>query len=118
MVKELRRKGVTLRLHWEEYPREHPDGYQPPLPLHRGGHARQPREPVRSCFVDYAGDHLAVRTRMGGKQQPAETFARARRPAPLPRALSTAHPRSAHPGQAAVIKRSVASTTTPCARCR
>ena len=28
MVKELRRKGVTLQLLWEEYLREHPDGYQ------------------------------------------------------------------------------------------
>ena len=28
MVKELRRKGVTLQLLWEEYLRAHPDGYQ------------------------------------------------------------------------------------------
>ena len=28
MVKELRRKGVTLQLLGEEYLREHPDGYQ------------------------------------------------------------------------------------------
>ncbi len=28
MVKELRRKGVTLQLLWEEYQRAHPDGYQ------------------------------------------------------------------------------------------
>ena len=28
MVKELRRTGVTLQLLWEEYLREHPDGYQ------------------------------------------------------------------------------------------
>ena len=28
MVKELRRKGGTLQLLWEEYLRKHPDGYQ------------------------------------------------------------------------------------------
>ena len=28
MVKELRRKGMTLQLLWEEYLRAHPDGYQ------------------------------------------------------------------------------------------
>ena len=52
MVKELRRKGVTLQLLWEEYLREHPDGYQNSQFCYhfhrwraerRGGHAHRPQ---------------------------------------------------------------------------
>lgn len=31
--RELRRKGVTLQLLWEEYKRQYPDGLQPCQPL-------------------------------------------------------------------------------------
>ena len=57
MVKELRRKGVTLQLLWEEYLREHPDGYQSSQFCHHStSGVRAPRwactsttRPGRSC---------------------------------------------------------------------
>ena len=67
MVKELRRKGVTLQLLWEEYLRAHPDGYQNSqfcYHFHRwrksgGEHAHRPqgrREAVRRLRRRQAGD--------------------------------------------------------------
>lgn len=65
---ELGRKGVTLRLLWEEYRREHPEGYQysrfcelyerwantldPVL--------RQTHEPGAKLFVDWAGKKVRI----------------------------------------------------------
>jgi transposase len=61
MVKELRRKGVTLQLLWEEYLREHPDGYQNSQFCHHFHHWRKSAEvgmhidhkEGETLFVDY-----------------------------------------------------------------
>ena len=82
MVKELRRKGVTLQLLWEEYLREHPDGYQHSQFCYHFHRWRQSAEvgmhidhkAGEKLFVDYAGDRLAIVGREGGKQRAVETF--------------------------------------------
>ncbi len=82
MVKELRRKGVTLQLLWEEYLRDHPDGYQNSQFCYHFHRWRQSAEvgmhidhkAGEKLFVDYAGDRLAIVDREGGKEQPVETF--------------------------------------------
>ena len=82
MVKELRRKGVTLQLLWEEYLREHPDGYQNSQFCHHFHRWRKSAEVSmhidhkagEKLFVDYAGDKLAIVDRDSGKEQPVETF--------------------------------------------
>ena len=74
---ELGRRGVTLMLVWEEYRREHPDGYgysqfrrhflehtkASPEPRMRREHA-----PGAACEVDYAGMGLTISTAEGPRQ--------------------------------------------------
>ena len=82
MVKELRRKGVTLQLLWEEYLRAHPDGYQNSqfcYHFHRWRKSTEVSMHIdhkagEKLFVDYAGDRLAIVDPEGGKEQPVETF--------------------------------------------
>ena len=82
MVKELRRKGVTLQLLWEEYLREHPDGYQNSQFCHHFHLWRKSAEVSmhidhqagEKLFVDYAGDKLAIVDPDSGAVQPVETF--------------------------------------------
>ena len=82
MVKELRRKGVTLQLLWEEYLREHPDGYQNSqfcYHFHRWRKSAEVSMHIdhkagEKLFVDYAGDRLAIVDPDSGKEQPVETF--------------------------------------------
>ena len=82
MVKELRRKGVTLQLLWEEYLSEHPDGYQNSQFCHHFHLWRKSAEVSmhidhkagEQLFVDYAGDKLVIVDPDGGTEQPVETF--------------------------------------------
>jgi transposase len=74
---ELGKRGVTLMLVWEEYRREHPDGYgysqfrrhflehtkASPEPRMRREHA-----PGAACEVDYAGMTLTISTAEGPRQ--------------------------------------------------
>jgi len=80
--RELRRKGVTLQLLWQEYKAGHPDGYQYTrfcdlyrkwsgkldLPMrfdHKAG---------EKMFVDYAGQTVPVVDRLTGEIREAEIF--------------------------------------------
>ena len=89
MVKELRRTGVTLQVLWEEYRREHPDGYQSSQFCHHFHLWRQTAEVSmhiehkagEKLLVDYAGDRLAIVDPDRGKLQPVETFVVSSRPA-------------------------------------
>ena len=80
--RELARKGVTLMLLWEEYKECHPEGYQysqfcehyrrytqgldlPMRQVHRAG---------EKCFVDYAGQTIAVCDRTTGELRQAQIF--------------------------------------------
>ena len=82
MVKELRRKGVTLQLLWEEYLRAHPDGYQNSqfcYHFHRWRKSAEVSMHIdhkagEKLFVDYAGNKLAIVDPDSGKEQPVETF--------------------------------------------
>ena len=66
--KELKRRGVTLVLLWEEYRAEHGDGYGYSrfCDLYRGWRRtisptmRQTHGPAEKLFVDFAGDTVAV----------------------------------------------------------
>jgi transposase len=82
IARELRRKGVTLMLLWEEYRRVHPEGYaysrycdlyrdyvsllDPRMRLvHKAG---------EKLFVDYAGLTMEVKDRAGGEPRTAQIF--------------------------------------------
>jgi len=79
---ELKKTGVTLMTMWNEYQKEHPDGYSysrfcyhfqvwrnaSKITMHIEHKAGD------KMFVDYAGDKLAIMDRKTGKEQPVEVF--------------------------------------------
>lgn len=82
MDKELKRKGVTRRLLWEEYRKTHPDGYglsqfknyfaawkdqvNPSMRIeHKAGD---------KMYVDFAGDKLSIVDKQTGEIQQVEVF--------------------------------------------
>ncbi len=79
---ELRRKGVTLRLLWEEHRSEHPDGYSYSRyqELFRAWEAitfprmAQIHLPGDKLFVDYAGQTMDVIDRTTGEIRQAQVF--------------------------------------------
>jgi len=82
VAKELRRKGVTLRLLWEEYRADHPDGYgyswfcdcfrdwsgrlSPTM--------RQSHRAGERLFVDYTGQTVPIVDPHGGEVREAQIF--------------------------------------------
>jgi transposase len=79
---ELKRRGVTLLLLWEEYRAEHPDGYGYSrfCDLYRDWRStisatmRQTHGPAEKLFVDFAGDTVAVFDAVAGEQRLAQVF--------------------------------------------
>jgi len=79
---ELKRKGVTLYLLWEEYKERHPDGYQYSwyCDLYRGWSGkldvsmRQIHKAGEKVFVDYAGQTMEIVDRLTGEVMDAEIF--------------------------------------------
>lgn len=79
---ELRRKGVTLALLWQEYQAAHPDGYQYSRFCDRyrvwlktlDRCLRQEHRAGEKLFVDYAGQTMPVRTRPTGEIREAQIF--------------------------------------------
>nr|MDA8251400.1 IS21 family transposase [Rhodospirillales bacterium] len=79
---ELRRRGVTLLLLWEEYRAEEPDGYGYSrfcdlyIDWRRGISAtmRQTHVAGEKLFVDYAGDTVPVFDGASGEERPAHVF--------------------------------------------
>jgi len=74
VARELSRKGVTLKLLWEEYFRNHPDGYSyNQFCVHfrrwRGSRkeptARFDHKAGETMFVDWSGGHFEYRTEKG-----------------------------------------------------
>ena len=71
----------TLQLLWEEYLREHPDGYQNSQFCYHFHFWRKSAEVSmhidhkagENLFVDYAGDRLAIVDPDSGKEQPVES---------------------------------------------
>ena len=80
--RELRRKGVTLDLLWQEHKAEHPDGYRYSgfcahyrqwagrLPLSM----RQTHTPGEKLFIDYAGPTVPIIDPMTGEIRQAAIF--------------------------------------------
>lgn len=79
---ELRRKGVTLMLLWQEYKERHPDGHQYSQFCHLyrqwAGQIdpvmRQTHPPGENLFVDYAGQTVDIRDPAGKGIRPAQIF--------------------------------------------
>ena len=79
---ELRRKGVTLSLLWQEYKAEHPDGIQYSQFCERYRAFRQGVDVVmrqshragEKLFVDYAGHTVPVVDRESGELREAQVF--------------------------------------------
>jgi len=82
MSKELRRKGVTLQLLWQEYREIHPEGYgysQFCEHYHRWKKRLNPslRQEYRAgerTFVDYAGVTIPIFDRITGQSEPSQLF--------------------------------------------
>jgi transposase len=80
--RELGRPGVTRLLLWQEYKAQHPDGLQySAFCDHLREHASA-REPVmrfehragEKCFVDYAGQCVAIIDQLTGEIRDAQIF--------------------------------------------
>ena len=79
---ELKQKGVTLELLWQEYKSDHPDGYQ--LSHFRGIYRqwrktadlsmRQDHKAGEKTFSDFAGGTLGITNGMTGEVTPAHLF--------------------------------------------
>jgi transposase len=80
--RELRRKGVTLFLLWEEYKQAHPQGYQYSWFCHQYREwtgkldlvMRQEHRAGEKVFVDYAGQSAPVVDRTTGEIREAQIF--------------------------------------------
>lgn len=79
---ELKRKGVTLFLLWQEYKAEHPDGFQYSrfCDLHREFKGslnlsmRQSHLAGEKLFVDYVGQTISITDRTTGETHSAQMF--------------------------------------------
>lgn len=82
MDKELKRKGVTRFLLWQEYRRTHADGYGISQFKHYfAGWRAQVNPSMRmehkagdKLYVDFAGDKLTIIDKQSGEVQPVEIF--------------------------------------------
>ena len=80
--RELKRKGVTLQLLWDEYKAAHPRGYQYSTFCLRYRRwrsrldvvMRQDHRAGEKLFVDYAGQTASVIDRTTGEVRPAQVF--------------------------------------------
>ena len=79
---EMKKKGVTLELLWQEYKEVHPDGYQE-TQFRKYYHAftktlrlnlRQTHKAGATLFVDYAGHTVPVHERHTGNVREAQIF--------------------------------------------
>jgi transposase len=82
MDKELKRKGVTRLLLWEEYKLKHPDGYSKSQFKHYFAQWRAQVNPSMhiehkagdKLYVDFAGHKLNIIDKQTGEVQPVEVF--------------------------------------------
>lgn len=82
IVDELKRVGVTRMLLWEEYRREHPDGYRYSQFCHHFQQWADRQELSMhiahkagyKMFIDFAGKKLALIDRITGESVPVEVF--------------------------------------------
>ena len=82
MDKELKRKGVTTQLLWEEYRKQYPGGLGITQFRHYYGHWKAQVNPVMhidhkagdKMFVDFAGEKLQIIDKQTGEVQEVEVF--------------------------------------------
>jgi transposase len=82
MDKELKRKGVTRYLLWQEYKRKHPDGYgKSQFKIYFAQWKAQVNPSMRidhkagdKLYVDFAGDKLSIIDKQTGEVQQVEVF--------------------------------------------
>lgn len=80
--KELKRKGVTLQLLWQEYKEEHPDGYQysrfcqlfEQWSKSKDVYTPIPHKAGEELFVDYSGDKMSYVSPETGELVEVEIF--------------------------------------------
>ena len=80
--RELRRKGVTLQLVWEEYQQDHPHGYRYSWFCERYQQWRQQLDVLlrqehkagEKMYVDWAGATIPIYDRASGEARPACLF--------------------------------------------
>ncbi len=80
--RDMKRKGVTLFLLWQEYKELYPAGFQYSQFCHRYRHwqgkldivMRQEHRAGEKLFVDYAGQTVAIIDRTTGKEHQAQIF--------------------------------------------
>jgi transposase len=80
--RELRKRGVTIRLLWEEYIKKFPDGASLPhfkRHLFRWKSRITPTLRIEhkagdKLYIDFAGESLAIRDRNTGQDKPVEVF--------------------------------------------
>jgi len=80
--KELKRKGVTKALLWEEYRKKHPDGAGRSQFLFHFSQWKARKIPIMrqnhkagdKLFIDFAGEKLSIKEKETGKEQPVEVF--------------------------------------------
>lgn len=81
-VTELKKTGVTLMILWNEYQKEHPDGYSYSQFCYHFQVWRNASKVTMhiehkagdKMFVDYAGDKLVIVDRKTGHERPVEVF--------------------------------------------
>lgn len=82
MMKELRRKGVTRQLMWEEYHRRYPEGYRSTQfneYYNRWQHRVEPGMHIThkagdKMYVDYAGEKMQIIDKESGEIKDVEVF--------------------------------------------
>ncbi len=80
--KELKRKGVTKALLWDEYKKKHPDGAGRSAFLFHFSQWKARKIPIMrqnhkagdKLFIDFAGEKLIVKDKETGKDKPVEVF--------------------------------------------
>lgn len=82
MEKELKKKGVTRYMLWEQYRRDHPDGFGKSQFKHYFAQWKAQVNPTMrmehkagdKLYVDFAGDKLSIIDQQTGELQPVEVF--------------------------------------------
>jgi len=82
MDKELKRKGVTRLLLWEDYIKKHPDGFKPSQFKHYFAQWKDRINPTMrmehkvgdKMYVDFAGDKLSIVDKQTGEAHYLEVF--------------------------------------------
>ncbi|MBS1631604.1 MAG: IS21 family transposase [Bacteroidetes bacterium] len=80
--KQMKRKGMTIAIQWEQYRQKHPDGYGvAQFYRHYRDYMKQPKPVMHmehkagdKVFIDFAGEKLSIVDRDSGELQQVEVF--------------------------------------------